>query len=389
MKNGELTQAFTQAFGQEPALVAYAPGRVNLIGDHTDYNLGWVLPVALDRGTFVAASRGDDSQFQVVACDLDNEKVCFSLDDLAEDQMPLDVISPWSKYVRGTVKMLSAYLAETGQSPLRGAKLMITGNLPKGAGLSSSASLEMALIKAFAGLFDLRIDGIKAAQLGQQAENDYVGCNCGIMDQLISAMGEADSAMLLDCSDLTIDQVPLPEGLRLMIINSNVKRALVTSEYNLRREQCQQVALHFGVSSLRQVSYEQLCQAEASLEPTLFRRARHVVSENARVLEMAKALNAGDSACIGRLMAASHGSLRDDFAVSTPEVDCLVALVSEVLGTDGGARMTGGGFGGCVVALLPENKIAGVRETIAAEYQARTGLTADIYLCHSGAGAFA
>ncbi|WP_144202818.1 galactokinase [Shewanella sp. KCT] len=397
MKNGELTQAlthawmkaFTQAFGQEPALMAYAPGRVNLIGDHTDYNLGWVLPVALDRGTWVAALPREEPQIQVVARDMDNEQVSFSLDDQAMAQMPMDSVSPWSNYVRGTVKMLSAYLAETGQPPLRGASLMITGNLPKGAGLSSSASLEMALIKALAGLFDLKIDGIKAAQLGQQAENEFVGCNCGIMDQLISAMGEAERAMLLDCSDLAINQVPLPEGLRLMIINSNVKRALVGSEYNLRREQCQKVAQYFGVSSLRQVSYEQLCQAEASLETTLFRRARHVVSENARVLEMAEALSAGDSARIGHLMAASHRSLRDDFAVSTPEVDCLVALVSEVLGMDGGARMTGGGFGGCVVALLPEHKIAEVRETIAADYQARTGLTADIYLCQSGAGAFA
>ena len=388
MKHGELNKAFIQAFGQEPALVAYAPGRVNLIGDHTDYNLGWVLPVALDRGTWVAALPSDDMQLQVVAKDINNQRVSFSLEQQGLDGLALDTVSPWSNYVRGVVKMLGAYLAETGQPALRGARLMITGNLPKGAGLSSSASLEIALIKALAGLFDFTIDGVKAAQLGQQAENEFVGCNCGIMDQLISAKGQQQCAMLLDCCDLSIAQVPLPSALSLMIIDSNVERTLVGSEYNLRRQQCQQVARHFGVESLRQVSLDKLCLAEAKLAPLLFQRARHVVSENARVLQMAEALTAGDMPLMSRLMAESHRSLRDDFAVSTPEVDCLVEMIADVLGLDGGARMTGGGFGGCVVVLLPKEKIPEVREKIALEYPAKTGLTADIYLCDSGAGAF-
>ncbi|MFV7770277.1 galactokinase [Shewanella marisflavi] len=383
MQYGDLIKAFKQAFGQEPALVAYAPGRVNLIGDHTDYNLGWVLPVAIHMGTSVAAAVSDDSVIEVIAKDLDGERVSFRLDEIVHDSL-----SPWSNYVRGTVKMFGAYLTQLRHPPLKGVKLMITGDLPKGAGLSSSASLEIALIKALASLFDFNIDGIKAAQLGQHAENEFVGCNCGIMDQLISAKGQQGSAMLLDCEDLSLSQVSLPEHLSLMIINSNVKRTLVGSEYNLRRQQCQQVAQYFGLSSLRQLDAKLLASAKTELDPTLLRRARHVVSENTRVLEMAEALREGDCARISQLMAASHHSLRDDFAVSTEEVDLLVGLITDLVGTAGGARMTGGGFGGCVIALLPHEMTAKVQEFIRVEYARKTGLKADIYLCKSVDGAF-
>ncbi len=204
--------------------------------------------------------------------------------------------------------------------------------------------------------------------MGQQAENDFVGCNCGIMDQLISAMGQKNHAMLLDCKDLTFEDAPIPDDLTLFIVNSNVKRCLVDSEYNLRREQCEQVAKHFGKSALRDVSIEQLNAAKEQLEPVLFRRARHVISENARAVATLAALKNNDIASISVAMKESHNSLRDDFEVTTKEMDGLVEIIDGVIGTAGGVRMTGGGFGGCIVALVPTVMVTELTDVVNRDY---------------------
>ena len=227
---------FVAQFQSAVELVCHAPGRVNLIGDHTDYNDGFVLPAAINFGTTIAASRREDKIVKVYAHDCDQQINEFSLDDISFDQQMM-----WSNYVRGTLQALMKKYPE-----IKGANLVVTGNVPQGAGLSSSASFEIAILKAFTQLYHLDLNGINAALIGQQAENDFVGCNCGIMDQLISAMGQQGHAMLLDCKDLSFEEAAIPDDLTLFIVNSNVKRGLVDSEYNLRRQQCEQVANHFG-----------------------------------------------------------------------------------------------------------------------------------------------
>ncbi len=260
--------------------------------------------------------------------------------------------------------------------------------MPQGAGLSSSASFEIAILKTFTMLYQLPLDGIVAAQLGQQAENEFVGCNCGIMDQLISAMGQVSHAMMLDCKQLTFEDAPIPESLSLFIVNSNVKRGLVDSEYNLRREQCEQVAKFFGKSALREVTLEQLNAAKAQIEPILYKRARHVISENDRVVAALASLKQNDIVTMSKLMRDSHNSLRDDFAVTTKEIDGLVAIIDQALGDKGGVRMTGGGFGGCVVALVPNEMVDQLSTLVNTAYPAQFSLQPDIYICTASQGAF-
>ena len=369
---------FVAQFQSAVELVCHAPGRVNLIGDHTDYNDGFVLPAAINFGTTIAASRREDKIVKVYAHDCDQQINEFSLDDISFDQQMM-----WSNYVRGTLQALMKKYPE-----IKGANLVVTGNVPQGAGLSSSASFEIAILKAFTQLYHLDLNGINAALIGQQAENDFVGCNCGIMDQLISAMGQQGHAMLLDCKDLSFEEAAIPDDLTLFIVNSNVKRGLVDSEYNLRRQQCEQVANHFGKSALREVTMAQLNTAKEQLEPVLFKRARHVISENERALNTLKALNSNDMAAISLAMKESHISLRDDFEVTTKEIDGLVEIIGSVLGIDGGVRMTGGGFGGCVVALVPNHLVAKVTGVINSKYQQAFGLSPSIYHCSASQGAF-
>ena len=371
-------QLFEQQFKRSAELVCHAPGRVNIIGDHTDYNDGFVLPAAINYGTTIAASRREDKIIKVYAHDCDQQINEFSLDDISFDQQMM-----WSNYVRGTLQALMKKHPE-----IKGANLVVTGNVPQGAGLSSSASFEIAILKAFAQLYQLDLDGVNAALIGQQAENDFVGCNCGIMDQLISAMGQQGHAMLLDCKDLSFENAPIPDDLTLFIVNSNVKRGLVDSAYNLRRQQCEAVAKYFGVSALREVTMAQLNAAEKEIEPELFKRARHVVSENTRAVNTLKALKTNDMATISAEMKASHISLRDDFEVTTKEMDGLVEMIDSVLGAKGGVRMTGGGFGGCVVALVPNNLVTKVTDIINSKYEQEFGLSPSIYHCTASQGAF-
>jgi len=369
---------FEQQYKFSAEIVCHAPGRVNLIGDHTDYNDGFVLPAAINYGTTIAASAREDDLVRVYAHDCDQQINEFSLSDITFESQIM-----WSNYVRGTLQALMKMYPE-----IKGANLVVTGNVPQGAGLSSSASFEIALLKTFTQLYHLTLNGVNAALIGQQAENDFVGCNCGIMDQLISALGQQGSAMLLDCKDLSFEDVPIPDNLALLIVNSNVKRGLVDSEYNLRRQQCEAVAKYFGVSSLREITLTQLNANKEQIESVLFKRARHVISENERVVNTLKALKINDMATISTVMKASHNSLRDDFDVSTKEMDGLVDMVAKVIGIKGGVRMTGGGFGGCVVALVPTELVTDVIETVNCNYENSFGLKPSIYHCTATQGAF-
>ena len=371
--------AFATAFGGPASCLVQAPGRVNLIGEHTDYNDGFVLPCAIDYQTVIACRPRDDRRVRVVAVNYANAGDEFDLD---EPILPR-ADAPWSNYVRGVAKML----LERGL-PLAGAELAIAGNVPQGAGLSSSASLEVAVGQAFKSLLGLaELTPTDLALIGQRAENQFVGCNCGIMDQLISARGAAGHALLIDCRSLDAAPVPMPADLAVMIVHSRVKRGLVDSEYNTRRQQCEAAARHYGVPALRDLDQATLEAGAAGLDPVVLRRARHVVSENRRTVEAAAALAARDMRRMGELMAASHASMRDDFEITVPAIDHLVAIAQQAIGTEGGARMTGGGFGGCIVAVMPESRVDAVRAAIESHYRAPGGEPAAIWVCHASAGA--
>lgn len=370
---------FTQRFGYAPDLTVQAPGRVNLIGEHTDYNDGFVLPCAINYQTVISCAPRSDRQIRVLAADYDNQQDLFSLDAPIASHANLR----WANYVRGVIKHLQLRNAHFG-----GADLAISGNVPQGAGLSSSASLEVAVGQAIQALYQLPLDGVALALNGQEAENQFVGCNCGIMDQLISALGKQDHALLIDCRSLVTRAVPMPENVAVVIINSNVKRGLVDSEYNTRRQQCEAAARFFGVKALRDVSPELFFSSQHQLDPIVAKRARHVIGENERTLAAAAALAAGDLKLMGKLMAESHASMRDDFEITVPPIDALVEMVKNTLGDRGGVRMTGGGFGGCIVALMPLDLVEPVRSAVAREYPLQTnGLQATFYVCQASQGA--
>lgn len=371
-------QLFTQHFGTAPNHFFRAPGRVNLIGEHTDYNDGFVLPCAINYHTVIAASARPDDQVVLVAADFGGQASQFSL----LDPILPDPAAPWSNYVRGVAWALT----KRGYRP-SGANMVISGNVPLAAGLSSSAALEVVAGTAWAGLGGLDIDGKTIALVGQQAENEFVGMRCGIMDQFISALGRQDHALLLDCRSLDYQAVPIPPGVAIIIANSNVKRGLVDSEYNKRRQECEAAAAHFGLPALRDVPADLFAAHEDELEETVAKRARHVITENARTLAAAEALARGDMRAMGRLMAESHVSMRDDFEITVPPIDALVDIAGRVIGDSGGARMTGGGFGGCIVALAPQELAPEVEAAIAQKYPAASGLTATVYICQASAGA--
>lgn len=373
----KVKQAFSACYQQDAELAFRAPGRVNLIGEHTDYNDGFVLPCAINYDTIVVARRRDDQVVRVLALDYQNQQDEFTL------QQPIAHSEyQWANYVRGVANSL----LQKGYQ-LQGCDLAISGNVPQGVGLSSSASLEVALGLAYSTIAGVDLSPKDNALNGQHAENHFVGCNCGIMDQLISAEGQQGHAVLIDCRSLQSKAVSLPANMAVMIINSNVKRGLVGSEYNTRRKQCEQAAAAFGVPALRDVSWQQFLAGESKLEPLVAKRARHVISENDRTELAADAMNAGDIARISQLMAASHRSMKDDFEITVPAIDTLVEIVGNELGERGGVRMTGGGFGGCVVALVPENDVAQLTALVNREYPARTGLKADIFVCTPSQGA--
>lgn len=371
---------FTEKYQKAPTLNVYAPGRVNIIGEHTDYNDGFVMPCAINYGTSISGAPRQDHLFKVFAADL-QESDEFRLDQPIEPKAN----AKWTGYVRGVVKFIQERCPEFTQ----GADLVISGNVPLSSGLSSSASLEVAVGKFCQQLGNLPLSHTDIALIGQKAENKFVGANCGNMDQLISALGQADHLLMIDCRSLETQATPVPDNIAVIIVNSHVKHDLVTGEYNTRRQQCEAAAKFFGVKALRDVSVAQFHEKEAeltALDPEMAKRARHVVTENQRVLDAVQALNAGDISRLGQLMNASHVSMRDDFEITTPEIDYLVELAQSVIGSSGGARMTGGGFGGCIVALAPTEKVDEVRQIIEANYEKRTGLKESFYVCTASQG---
>ena len=353
----KVSSAFASTFGTAPDLVVRAPGRVNLIGEHTDYNDGVVLPCAIGPSTMVAASARSDGQVHIVASDFGNAEDRFAL----SPEIAKNSAQPWSDYVRGMMVALQQH-----GFTLKGANIAIAGNLPKGAGLSSSASLEVAIGKSMLALAGADIDHTKLAQIAQAAECDFVGTKCGIMDQLISAQGKAGHALLIDCRSLELTDAPVPDDVAIMIVHSGVTRGLVDGHYNERRRQCEAAAAVMGVTALRDANIDML--NAAGLDATTTARARHVITENRRTLDAADALGRADLATLGALMAQSHASMRDDFEITVPPIDNLVALLQTAIGAHGGARMTGGGFGGACVALLPVDKVEAVTAHIVAGY---------------------
>ena len=365
---------FRHRFGRPPAFVVRAPGRVNLIGEHTDYNGGFVLPMAIDRWVSIALSPRTGRTVSVTSLEFEETADC-ALDSLGPRG------SGWSHYVRGVAWALS----QAGHA-LVGWDGVVAGDVPMGAGLSSSAAFEMAVARAFAAASGLAWDPPAMALAAQRAENEWVGVGCGIMDQLISACGRAGHAMLLDCRSLEASAVPLPEGTASVVLDTSTRRALTSSGYNDRRAQCEAAASACGVASLREIEVDALAALRGRLDDSTWRRVRHVVSENARTLAAAQALRRGDATAIGALMGESHRSLRDDFEVSTPVVDAMVTAAVTAPGCFG-ARMTGGGFGGCVVALVRANAVDAFQESAAAAFQAATGLTPRLYVCRATQGA--
>jgi galactokinase len=374
----EVTSAFQVHFERQPEIVVRAPGRANLLGGHTDYNDGYVLPVALDRAAWIAAAPIAKSEASVYAVDLESGAI-FSLDDIP----PSD--GAWADYPRGVAWALK----ERGLK-LVGMEAVLTSDVPVGSGLSSSAAVEVAFAYTWRQLSGSRLDRRKLALACQRAENVYVGVNCGIMDQMASTLGVKQHALLLDCRTLESEPVPLPQDVAIVVADTGVRRKLTASEYNVRREQCERAVQLLspdlpGIRALRDVSPDDLKRLRRRLPKIVYRRARHVVTDNARVLQAAEALQKGAVARAGALMKACHVSLRDDYEVSSPELDTLAEAAWEVKGCYG-ARLTGAGFGGCTVALVAADAVPEFETHVSSAYEAAFGRQPDIYVCRSADG---
>ena len=372
-----IQSAFQNIFSIQPTNAFRAPGRVNLIGEHTDYNDGFVLPMAIDREVRIAARVRDDRVVRMCAVDFGNALSAFSLDaPIAHDDQ-----NRWSNYVRGV-----AWALQSRGIIIPGFDLAIQGNVPLGSGLSSSAALEVCAAVTFVEMASLKINRVEIAQLCQQAESEFVGVKCGIMDQFISALAQEGHALLIDCRDLSYRAVPLPQDVSVIVCDTGKRRGLVDSEYNNRRSECEQAAAKLGVKALRDVSIDDLNRHEKDLPAIVFKRARHVVAENARVLQAIDAAKRNDAQAFGVLMNESHVSLKNDYEVSCAELDTMVEIARRQPGCFG-ARLTGAGFGGCTVSLVADDSALAFVEHVAREYRERTKLEPSIYVCHASAGA--
>jgi len=373
-----LARKFAAMFGESPRIYQ-APGRVNLIGEHTDYNDGLVMPAAIGFYTWAAIAPRSDRK---VVIHSENFSACteFDLND-----MPLTRVGQWSDYAIGVAKML-----EASESRLSGANLLIAGNVPQGAGLSSSASMEVAVGYALLEMTGQTINLTKLARLCQQAENEFVGARCGIMDQFIASHGKRDHALLLDCRSMEYRLLPLRGDARLVICNTMIKHNHATGQYNLRRSECEAgvgyiAKNHPSVRALRDASLADLAACRSELPETILRRCRHVIQENIRVLQAAAALEQEDLEAVGELMGQSHVSLRDDFEVSCRELDLMVELAMQAEGVYG-ARMMGGGFGGCTINLVRSDYVESFRLTVSEAYEQSTGMKPDVYVCTAADG---
>lgn len=370
----QVVSHFQNRFGELPRWVVRAPGRVNLIGEHTDYNDGFVLPAAINRAVWIALRPRDDRNVIVHSIDYDQSRE-FNLDRFADEK------AGWIEYLKGT-----AWSLQDAGCCLTGWEGVMVGDVPLGAGLSSSAALEMATARAFAAAGNLDWNPATMAKLGQKAENKWVGVNCGIMDQLISAAGRADHALLIDCRSLETQAVPLSPTAAVVVLDTATRRGLVDSAYNERRSQCEAAASFFQVRALRDVSVDLFRQRANELDPTTRRRAVHVITENDRTLRAADAMRQGDMHSLGTLMNQSHVSLRDDYEVSSDALNDMVDC-AQTHAACYGARMTGAGFGGCAVALVRADMADDFARRTAGAYQAKTGLVPSVYICHASNGA--
>ena len=370
-QDSQLTSAFSEHIGGTPAGTARAPGRVNLIGEHTDYNDGFVMPMAIDREIMIAFRARQDRLVKVYSIDLD-QQIEFSLDSLQRGP------SGPEAYLQG----VAWALGEAGYR-LAGFEGVMHGNIPIGAGLSSSAALEVCTTRVFSVISGFDWTAPEMARTAQKAENDWVGVNCGIMDQLSSAVG---GVQLIDCRTLKTELVPLPSGTAVVVMDTGTRRGLVDSAYNERRQQCSQAAEYFGVPALRDVSMEMFEAQVDGLDPLIRKRANHIVTENQRVLSAAEAMKRQDAAILGVLMNQSHISLRDDFEVSSPALDIMVEIAQ---GQEAclGARMTGAGFGGCAVALVKDGGAEDFIAEVGPRYREATGNQPSLYVCHPALGA--
>jgi galactokinase len=371
---------FRDLTGGSPDVIAFAPGRVNLIGEHTDYNEGYVLPAALSRGVAVAARRIPGNGFVLHSADLP-AVTRFPLDAIERDPL-----NPWADYFKGV-----AWALFIRGLPLVPCEAVVTGDLPQGAGLSSSAAYEVATVLALKELSGFDLPSLEVAKVAREAENGFVGVACGIMDQVASVFGEKGCALLLDCRTLAREVVALPPGLKVVVVESGVKHDLASSEYNARRAECARGvkalgAVLPGTSSLRDVTPEDVERNAGSMDPVARKRCRHVVRENTRVLSAVKALRSGDRESLRSLLLDSHYSLRDDYEVSCPELDVLVE-VAVTLPYCYGSRMTGAGFGGCTVNLVDEGAVAPFTRAVEAGYRSRTGRQARVHVFEPAAGA--
>lgn len=381
-RNQELVATFQQHFGTEPTNISVGPGRVNLIGEHTDYNDGFVLPVAIKRDVRIAFRPRKDRHVRLFSVEY-GETFEFNLDQIANNPDKL-----WTNYIMGVAWSLAALGLN-----LKGIDAAFSGNVPRASGLSSSAAIEIATALAFmhaSGQMDA-LTGTQIAKAAQRAENGFVGVNCGIMDQFISMLGAENHALLIDCRSLDYKLVPFPTNGAMVIGNTKASRSLASSAYNERRAQCEEGVAKLqsvlpGIIALRDVSSAQLDAHKSLLSEIVYRRCRHVISENERVMQTVEALNRGDMQEVGRLMDASHSSLRDDYEVSSAALDVMVEAMRTVPGCFG-ARLTGAGFGGCAIALVEPGKEQNVADAIFERYPKATNIWPEVYTSPASAGA--
>lgn len=381
-----VTTAYQQAYGRPADFVVRAPGRVNLLGEHVDYNDGFVLPIAIDRAAYLAVGAAEGPETRIRANDID-ENVAFKVTAL---EIKADTqgrsLKTWARYAAG----VAWSLAESGL-PVHGMTAVLASDVPRGAGLSSSAAVEVAYATAWRQLGGWSLPAMELARACQRAENQYVGVNSGIMDQFASACGKAGHALLLDCRSLTWEELPLPAGLAVVVADTMVRRELGGSEYNVRRAQCEEAVFSLqtvlpGIKSLRDVTLEDFNRNAERLSEVVHKRARHVVEEIDRTQRAVALLRSGDAVGFGQLMNDCHASLRDLYQVSCPELDTMVAEAQTLPGCYG-ARLTGAGFGGCTVNLVAGSQADDFTRELTVRYEKATGKKPDIYVCQAAAGA--
>jgi len=379
--NTGVSRQFAKTYGRPPRWVVAAPGRVNVIGEHTDYNDGFVLPMAIERYAVMAADLSSGGKKAMQICDTSDAEPAFI--DLSAPVKP--GLPKWSNYPRGVI---AGFQARGIQAP--GLDVLLHSTVPLGGGLSSSAALEVCTATLLETVTGKTIDPVEKALLCQQAEHQFAGVPCGIMDQFISVMGRKNHLLLLDCRSRQTDFVPMNDpAVALLIINTNVKHELASGEYAKRRAQCEAAAKALGVSSLRDADAGTLAGAKNRMDPVVYRRARHVIGEIERTLHAAEGIRASNWPTVGNLMYASHASLRDDYEVSCRELDAIVEIAQDI-GVKGGVfgcRMTGGGFGGCTVALVKTDAVESISRDITSAYNTRTGIDAAIFSSRPAAGA--